>query len=317
MFERFDENARRALFFARYDATQFGHLSIEPAHLATGAIRSVDARQLSPLIDRLRQIPGWMGSTETPLQTEIPFSAASRAVLDQAASLADRFGHRSIRPAHLLAAVMIDTSSPVSIVLRDLGVDADRLIADASTDPAPDAALVTGTSVERDTVVSRVEITNGLEADTAADERQIRAVADQLFISTDQKAWPEARALFADGDIAVDMTSLAGGVPLRMTADDLIAGFRAGLHAGKTSHHLVANCQVTVDRSGDRASLFAHGYAWNRVASLPPGEDLWETWGTYRLSFRRIDGRWSIDGFRYDSKLTRGNDAVRTHTEAG
>ncbi len=144
------------------------------------------------------------------------------------------------------------------------------------------------------------------------DEAAVRGAADALFRATDAKDWAAARALFADGPVEVDMSSLAGGGPLRITADDLIGGFRAGLHAGKESHHLAANYGVTVE--GDRATLDAHGYAWNRVAALPAGADLWETWGTYRLTFRRApDGRWRIDGFRYDSRLTRGNDAVRTH----
>ena len=65
----------------------------------------------------------------------------------------------------------------------------------------------------------------------------------------------------------------------------------------------------------DIAELWAHGYAWNRVPTFPPGADLWETWGNYRLTCRRVGGHWRLDGFRYYSKLTRGNDAVRTHTE--
>ncbi len=143
------------------------------------------------------------------------------------------------------------------------------------------------------------------------DENAVRAAADALFRATDAKDWAAARALLADGPIDVDMSSLAGGGPLRITADELIGGFRAGLHAAKESHHLAANYGVTVD--GDRAALEAHGYAWNRVAAFPAGADLWETWGTYRLTFRRTPGGWRVDGFRYDSRLTRGNDAVRTH----
>jgi hypothetical protein len=145
------------------------------------------------------------------------------------------------------------------------------------------------------------------------DEAEIRRVADELFITTDLKDWDAARALFVDGSIEVDMSSLAGGGPVELTADQLIEGFRRGLHAGKVSHHLVANYRVEVD--GDRAELWAHGYAWNRVAAFAPGEDLWETWGNYRLSFRRTGERWLLSAFRYDSKLTRGNDAVRTHSQ--
>lgn len=146
----------------------------------------------------------------------------------------------------------------------------------------------------------------------AADEAEIRRIADELFITTDLKDWSAARALFADGPIDVDMSSLVGGGPVQLTADQLIDGFRSGLHAGKASHHLVANYRVEVD--GDQAELWAHGYAWNQVAALGAGKDLWETWGNYRLSFRRVGAQWFLIGFRYFSKLTRGNDAVRTHT---
>jgi hypothetical protein len=146
-----------------------------------------------------------------------------------------------------------------------------------------------------------------------ADESEIRRLTDELFITTDLKDWPAARALFADGPIEVDMSSLAGGGPVQITADQLIAGFQAGLHAGKVSHHLATNYRISVD--GDRAEVWAHGYAWNRVPALPAGTDLWETWGNYRLSFRRAAGAWRLDGFRYYSKLTRGNDAVRTHSQ--
>lgn len=147
----------------------------------------------------------------------------------------------------------------------------------------------------------------------AADEAEIRRVADELFITTDLKDWSAARALFADGPIDVDMSSLVGGGQVQLTADQLIAGFTAGLHSGKLSHHLTSNYRIQVD--GNRAQLWAHGYAWNRVPALPAGTDLWETWGNYRLSYRRVAGQWRLDGFHYYSKLTRGNEAVRTHSQ--
>jgi hypothetical protein len=59
------------------------------------------------------------------------------------------------------------------------------------------------------------------------------------------------------------MTSLVGGEPVHMTADDLVGGFRKGLHAGKASHHMATNYRITL--SGDRADVSAHGYAWNRL----------------------------------------------------
>ncbi|HEV3141227.1 MAG TPA: Clp protease N-terminal domain-containing protein, partial [Vicinamibacterales bacterium] len=39
MFERYTEQARRVLFFARYEASQSGTVSIEVEHLLLGLIR--------------------------------------------------------------------------------------------------------------------------------------------------------------------------------------------------------------------------------------------------------------------------------------
>jgi hypothetical protein len=145
------------------------------------------------------------------------------------------------------------------------------------------------------------------------DEAALRRLTDELFIATDLKEWAAARALFLDGPIEVDMSSLAGGGPVTITADQLIGGFQAGLHPGKLSHHMATNYRIRAE--GDRAELWCHGYAWNRVPAIAPGADLWETWGNYRLSFRKVGDGWRITGFRYYSKLTRGNDAVRTHSQ--
>ena len=39
MFERYTERARRVLFFARYEASQLGSITIETEHLLLGLIR--------------------------------------------------------------------------------------------------------------------------------------------------------------------------------------------------------------------------------------------------------------------------------------
>ena len=39
MFERYTEKARRVIFFARYEASQFGSTTIETEHLLLGLIR--------------------------------------------------------------------------------------------------------------------------------------------------------------------------------------------------------------------------------------------------------------------------------------
>jgi hypothetical protein len=149
---------------------------------------------------------------------------------------------------------------------------------------------------------------------TLVDERDIRAVADQLFLLTDRKDWRAAQALFVAGEIEVDMSSLVGGAPVRMTAAQLMAGFAQGLHAQKRSHHMVTNFEVRIDDG--HATLQANGYAWNQVPGMPGGSDLWETWGTYRLALVRTPAGWRLAAFRYNALYNRGNEAVRTHTLA-
>jgi len=51
MFERYSEQGRRALFFARYEASQLGSASIGPEHLLLGLIRGARA-PLTSVFDR-------------------------------------------------------------------------------------------------------------------------------------------------------------------------------------------------------------------------------------------------------------------------
>jgi hypothetical protein len=145
---------------------------------------------------------------------------------------------------------------------------------------------------------------------TVDDERAVLRVVDDLFVLTDRKDWAGVRALFADGPVDVDMSSLAGDGPVAITADVLIAGFTVGLHANKRSHHMTTNARVTfVD---DTALATAHGYAWNMLVGRA---DLWETWGAYTLKLKRQNDCWKIAAFRYDARANRGDDTIRTHTE--
>jgi hypothetical protein len=154
-------------------------------------------------------------------------------------------------------------------------------------------------------------MTDVVDTRLLSDEHEIRQIADLLFIYTDLKDWFAARNLYVNGLIEVDMSSLVGGEPVQMTADALFAGFKTGLHSGKLSHHMATNYRTTI--TGDQAELWAHGYAWNRLLEYQGGSDLWETWGNYRLTFRRTPNGWKMDSFRYYAKYNRGNEAVRTH----
>ena len=98
MFERYTERARRVLFFARYEASQLGSISIETEHLLLGLIREgkgltsrIFARSHLSLESIRKEIEGRTVFREkVSTSVEIPFSAETKRVLQFAAEEADR-----------------------------------------------------------------------------------------------------------------------------------------------------------------------------------------------------------------------------------
>src|SRR5690242_12420662 len=100
MFERYSESARRALFFARYEVSALGHLSIAPEHLLIGLLRTdgVAARLLADsgvTLDAVRADLQQHAGTAAEIATslEIPFSGALKGVLETSALEADSLHH--------------------------------------------------------------------------------------------------------------------------------------------------------------------------------------------------------------------------------
>jgi hypothetical protein len=130
MFERYTERARRTLFFARYEASQRGSVSIEPGHLFLGLLReagplgSVLARANIAVDDLRADMPHAVVST--PLQTEIPFTSVTKQVLARAVVEAQALGDQHIGPEHLLLALVGDGSSQIAAALVGRGLTYDR-----------------------------------------------------------------------------------------------------------------------------------------------------------------------------------------------
>ncbi|GAB3832070.1 nuclear transport factor 2 family protein [Dactylosporangium cerinum] len=140
-------------------------------------------------------------------------------------------------------------------------------------------------------------------------QERIVETVDTVFDLVDAKEWTAVRALIAD-EVDVDFTSLAGGEPARITGDQLVAGWVAGLHPRKRSWHLVGHHRLRV--TDDAASVRLKGYAWNRLDE-DLGGGMWEVWGTYELSLQRAGTGWLVNRFGLNVLATRGDDAVRTH----
>ena len=130
MFERYTERARRVLFFARYEASQLGSVSIETEHLLLGLIREgkgltsrIFARSHLSLEQIRKEIEGRTVFREkVSTSVEIPFSAETKRVLQYAAEEADRLLHSYIGTEHLLLGILREERSVAATILMEKGM---------------------------------------------------------------------------------------------------------------------------------------------------------------------------------------------------
>src|SRR5436190_673321 len=103
MFEKYTEPARRTVFFARYEASQFGSPSIETEHLLLGIIRE-DAALLMRLLGSREKVESLRAQIEkhcprsesSSTSVDLPLSAESKHVLGHAAKEAKQNGQNQI-----------------------------------------------------------------------------------------------------------------------------------------------------------------------------------------------------------------------------
>src|SRR5438105_281526 len=129
MFERYTEKARRAIFFARYEASQFGSPSIETEHLLLGLLREdkpLTNRLFKPraTVESLRtQIEGRIGRREkVSTSVDLPLSQECKQALMYAAEEAERLGHEHIGTEHLLLGLLREEKSFAAELLHERGL---------------------------------------------------------------------------------------------------------------------------------------------------------------------------------------------------
>lgn len=128
MFQRYTEPAGRVIFYARYEASQFGSPEIETEHLLLGLLRE-SAAILTKYLQRPIGI-GVLGSRirqrlgERPpysVSVDLPLTTASKRVLSYSAEEADDLGHKHIGTEHLFLGLLREEKSLAAEVLREHG----------------------------------------------------------------------------------------------------------------------------------------------------------------------------------------------------
>lgn len=130
MFERYTERARRALFFARYEASHLGGSVIGSEHLLLGLLREgkgltsrVFAQNGLDYDAAHRDVErAAAGRAKLATSAEMPLAADTKAALGCAAQEADRLRHPHIGTEHLLLGLLRDPESPAGAILTRAGL---------------------------------------------------------------------------------------------------------------------------------------------------------------------------------------------------
>ena len=135
MFEKYTEKARRVIFFARYEASQFGSPAIEPEHLLLGLIREdqqivtsfIHASHISTdqIRDRIQKALGL--HEKISASVDLPLSENAKRVLVCAAEESNMLHHSYIGTEHLLIALLRQEGTIAFEILKKMGFSVNSM----------------------------------------------------------------------------------------------------------------------------------------------------------------------------------------------
>jgi ATP-dependent Clp protease ATP-binding subunit ClpA len=132
MFERYTEKARRVIFFARYEASQYGSPVIDTEHLLLGILR--EDKRLTKILPtgaaesiRAQIDARTLVREKISTSIDLPLSNASKRVLAYGAEEAERLNHRHIGPEHLLLGLLREKGCLAGEILQSFGFGLEQL----------------------------------------------------------------------------------------------------------------------------------------------------------------------------------------------
>jgi ATP-dependent Clp protease ATP-binding subunit ClpC len=150
MFEKYTEKARRSIFFARYEASQFGSPYIETEHLLLGLLREDKAlsnrflKSHSALASIREDIERHSVIRESiPASADLPLSKECKDVLNHAARESERLSQDHVGTEHLLLGILNEEKSFAAELLLSRGVTLAQVreyVAQDKPSPVPSVA---------------------------------------------------------------------------------------------------------------------------------------------------------------------------------
>lgn len=117
MLDRYSDDARQVLFFARYEASLLGSTALEADHLWLGLIRQNKklikrlAPKLTPEILHARLAANGHAGERASMTVEIPLSEGLGLAMVKAVALADAHRSKYVTPQHLALGLLQDETA--------------------------------------------------------------------------------------------------------------------------------------------------------------------------------------------------------------
>jgi ATP-dependent Clp protease ATP-binding subunit ClpC len=147
MFERYTEKARRIIFFARYEASQFGSPYIDTEHLLLGLMREDKAlthrflpKTASAEAIRSKIENATVKREKVATSVDLPLSNECKRVLAYAAEEAERLSNHHIGSEHLMLGLMREEKSFAAQLLDECGLKLENVRAELAQNPVGSGA---------------------------------------------------------------------------------------------------------------------------------------------------------------------------------
>jgi ATP-dependent Clp protease ATP-binding subunit ClpA len=132
MFDRYDEHARRSIFFARYEASVFGSAWIGTEHLLLGILREDWILRNELPVGATTQIrteferrcPG--PYQDVPTSGDLPLSKECKRALAYGSEEAETLQHEMITAGHLVLGLLRVEECMAANILLQFGIDSGR-----------------------------------------------------------------------------------------------------------------------------------------------------------------------------------------------
>jgi len=262
MFERYTEKARRAIFFARYETSQYGSPEIDTGHLLLGLLRenrhfqrwlpNTNLEVLHSKVDKnlARHAP-------TSTAVDLPLSEDGKRVLKYAADEADALSHKCIGAEHLFLALLDESGCLAEKLLREAGADPDGIRAELAQQAGPQEESARGLlqgRVSRSAFLSTLEI-HGVRRNA----ERVRDAVQRCRMYN----WHWEKRSFANVDIVIAKDTGKVSFDLTLAADS--ANFELVKGGWKKGHCFICRWELFESQNEDAAAHstgYTNGHDW-------------------------------------------------------